>query len=126
MRLLIVDDDQAFLDAARATLNREGLDVVGTATTPAAALGDAEMLRPDCVLVDIVLGETSGFELARQLVAAFPDLRSRIVLISARPQDDFAELIAESPAVGFIAKSKLSASALRELVSGAHPRLNAA
>jgi DNA-binding NarL/FixJ family response regulator len=122
LRLLIVDEDQGFLDAARATLNREGLDVVGTATTAAAALGDAEMLRPDCVLVDIGLGETSGFELARQLVVGFPDLCSRIVLISARAEADFADLIGESPAVGFIAKSKLSAQAVRELVSAAHPR----
>lgn len=126
LRLLIVDDDQAFLDAARATLDRDGLDVVGTATTPAAALADTEMLRPDCVLVSIGLRETSGFELVRQLVAGFPDLCSRIVLISARSEEELAEMIRESPAAGFIAKSKLSARAVRELVSGRSPSANAA
>jgi DNA-binding NarL/FixJ family response regulator len=117
LRVLIVDDSQRFLDAARTTLNRQGLTVVGTATSPAAALGDTEMLRPDAVLVDIGLGEASGFELARQLVHGFPNLRSRVVLISARAEEDFADLITESPAVGFIPKSRLSARSVRELLS---------
>jgi DNA-binding NarL/FixJ family response regulator len=117
LRVLIVDDSQRFLDAARTTLSRQGLRVVGTATSPAAALGDTEMLRPDAVLVDIGLGEASGFELARQLVQGFPDLRSHVVLISARAEEDFADLITESPAVGFIPKSRLSARSVRDLLS---------
>jgi DNA-binding NarL/FixJ family response regulator len=119
LRLLIVDDHQGFLDAACAGLEQEGIDVVGTATSSAVALGDAEMLRPDAVLVDIFLGDESGFALVRQLVDAVPELRSRVVLMSARAEEDFADLIDASPAAGFIPKSRLSGRTVRELL--AHP-----
>jgi hypothetical protein len=41
---------------------------------------------------------------------------TRVVLISAYPERDFADLIAESPAVGFVAKPELSASRIREIL----------
>jgi DNA-binding NarL/FixJ family response regulator len=110
---LIIDDNTRFLDAARSTLERQGIDVLDTATTTAEALRRAEALRPDVVLVDISLGDESGFELARRLV---DDLRTRVVLISTRAEDDYADLIATSPAVGFLPKSQLSGTALRGLL----------
>jgi CheY-like chemotaxis protein len=63
---LIVDDNMRFLDAARSTLERQGIQVIATATTTAEALQRAEALRPDVVLVDISLGDESGFELTRR------------------------------------------------------------
>jgi two-component system, NarL family, nitrate/nitrite response regulator NarL len=117
LRYLIVDDNVRFLEAARASLERQGVEVAGIATTTAEALQRAEALRPDVVLVDISLGDESGFELTRQLVAGFPHLGSRVVLISTRAEEDYADLIAASPAVGFLSKSQLSARTVRELVS---------
>ena len=61
--------------------------------------------NPDFVLVDIALGAESGFELTRRLVAMFPELRSRIVLISTRVKEDFDDLVQTSPAAGFLSKS---------------------
>ncbi|WP_239151449.1 response regulator [Virgisporangium aurantiacum] len=116
-RCLIVDDNERFLAVARASLERDGLQVVGTATTVAEALDKAGTLRPDVVLVDVALGAESGFDLARQLVDRYPGLRAGVVLISTRREDDLAELIAASPAVGFVWKADLSASAVRELVA---------
>jgi DNA-binding NarL/FixJ family response regulator len=118
VRCLIVDDNERFLEAARSSLGRDGIEVVGTATTTATALQQAKQLRPDVVLVDISLGDESGFELTRQLVDVFPDLASRVVLISTREEQDYSDLIAASPAVGFVPKSHLSARAVRELVYG--------
>jgi CheY-like chemotaxis protein len=48
---------------------REGLRVVGVAATSAEALRRAEELRPEVVLVDVMLGGESGFEFARRLAA---------------------------------------------------------
>jgi DNA-binding NarL/FixJ family response regulator len=56
VRCLIVDDNDGFLQAARARLNREGIDVVGVASTSAEAVARVGELRPDVVLVDIRLG----------------------------------------------------------------------
>jgi DNA-binding NarL/FixJ family response regulator len=112
IRCLIVDDSQPFLDAARLLLEREGVDVVGVATTSTEALRLEEELRPDVVLVDIRLGQESGFEAARRL-------SSTVILISTHSQNEYADEIAASPAVGFIPKTQLSASTVLRL-AGAH------
>jgi DNA-binding NarL/FixJ family response regulator len=117
IRCLIVDDNERFLEVARSSLSRDSIDVVGTATTSAEAMRKAAELRPNVVLVDIGLGEESGFDLARRLAEGFPDLYSGIVLISTRSEEDYTDLIASSPAVGFLSKSRLSATAVRALVS---------
>jgi DNA-binding NarL/FixJ family response regulator len=116
--VLIVDDNGSFLDAARVLLEREGLSVVGLASTGAEALRQAEALSPDVLLVDITLGRESGFELTRRL---FEDGRcegSAVILISTHSEADFADLIAESQAAGFVPKSELSAGAIRRILDG--------
>ncbi|MFD1534405.1 response regulator [Pseudonocardia aurantiaca] len=117
-RCLIVDDNQRFLDVACWCLEREGIEVLATATTIAEAMQKAAEHNPDFVLVDIALGAESGFELTRRLVAMFPELRSRIVLISTRVKEDFDDLVQTSPAAGFLSKSMLSAAGIHELLSG--------
>jgi CheY-like chemotaxis protein len=116
LRCLIVDDSLRFLQAARGLLEREGVSVVGVAVSGAEALRQARTLRPDVLLLDIDLGGESGFELAQRL-AREPGLGGpRVILISTHAEQDFAELIAASPAVGFLSKSELSASAIGELL----------
>ena len=117
MRCLIVDDNARFLAAATARLEQTGLEVVGTAMTSREAIDKVELLRPEVVLVDISLGSESGFDLADQL-AALPD-PPVIVLISTRAEADYAPLIAASPAVGFIPKSRLSVEAVLALAASA-------
>jgi DNA-binding NarL/FixJ family response regulator len=117
LRCLIVDDNERFLEVAHSSLEREGIEVVGTAATTAEALVRVEQLRPNVALVDIALGSESGFDLTRRLVDDYPDLRSRVVLISTRSEEDYGDLIAASPAIGFLSKSRLSANAVRELLS---------
>jgi DNA-binding NarL/FixJ family response regulator len=117
LRCIIVDDNERFLEAARASLGDRDLTIVGTANTGEEALRRVGELRPDVVLVDIGLGEESGFDVARALVERYPDLESKVILISTRTEDDYADMIDGSPAVGFITKAKLSAGTIRSLVS---------
>jgi DNA-binding NarL/FixJ family response regulator len=118
--VLIVDDSQPFLDAARDLLERQGLRIVGLASTSAEAMRRSAELHPDVVLIDIMLADESGFELARQLSA--PDKgAAALILISTHARADFADLIAESPAAGFLPKSELSADAIRRIASGNGP-----
>jgi len=116
-RVLIVDDHELFVHAARVLLEREGLHVVGVASTSAEALRLEEDDRPDVVLVDIMLGEESGFELARHLDANGRG-RSAVILVSTHLEEDFADLIAASPAAGFLPKPALSAVAIRRILDG--------
>src|SRR5262245_29105835 len=114
LRLLIVDDNDHFLAAARGLLEREGLDVVALASTSAEAVRSARQVRPDVTLVDIDLGDESGFDLVRQLTGSADS--GRVVLISAYPESDLRDLIDASPAVGFLSKSRLSARAIHDLL----------
>ena len=114
LRCLIVDDNGGFRDAARVLLEREQIEVVGVAANAAEARSRVAQLHPEVVLVDIALGAESGFELARALAR---DGGPKLILISTLPELDLVELIAASPAMGFIAKSELSARAIRDLVA---------
>ena len=114
LRCLIVDDNAYFLEAAADLLKREGLTVVGVASDTADALRLTRELRPDVVLVDIMLGRESGIDLARRLAAANSG-GPVIILISTHAEADFADLIQEAPVAGFVPKSELSASAIRRL-----------
>jgi DNA-binding NarL/FixJ family response regulator len=75
-------------------------------------------LRPDVVLVDIMLAGESGFELARRLDEDARGGAAAVILVSTHAEADFADLIAESPALGFLPKSALSADAIRRMVNG--------
>jgi DNA-binding NarL/FixJ family response regulator len=117
VRCLLVDDNDAFLEAASVLLQRQGMTVAGVASTSAEALGLARVLRPDIILVDIGLGDESGFDLARLL--ARDDLGAGVILISTGAEADYADLIAESPAAGFLAKSELSAGGISRILGHA-------
>ena len=121
IRCLIVDDNPSFLVAARVLLERQGLTIAGVASTGAEALQQAETLRPNVVLVDISLGEESGLDLARRLIADDPDDGAAVILISTRVEEDVADLIAGSPAAGFLTKSELSAPAVLRILDGSVP-----
>ena len=116
LRCLIVDDSPAFLEAARVLLERQGVAVVGLVSTGAEAVEQAVNLRPDVTLVDIDLGGESGFDLARRLHAEADSAASTVILISSHAEEDFTELIAASPARGFLSKVALSARAIRDLL----------
>jgi CheY-like chemotaxis protein len=115
--VLVVDDNESFLEASCALLSREGLEVVGVASTSEQALTRVEGRRPDVVLVDVNLAAESGFDLAHRLVEAEPSRASAVILMSTHAAADLADLIAESPAIGFLTKSELSADAIRRLLS---------
>jgi CheY-like chemotaxis protein len=116
IRCLLVDDSDAFLKAASDLLQREGVTVLGAAANSAEALRQARALRPDVILVDIGLGRESGFDLARLLAQDAQAGRAEVILISARAEADYAELIAESPAAGFLVKPELSAQAISRIL----------
>jgi DNA-binding NarL/FixJ family response regulator len=113
LRCVIVDDNPDVLRAATDVLEREGLAVVGVATTSEQALSLMRDLGPDLMLVDIDLGPESGFDLARRLGQTSDSIGSRTILISTHDEADYADLIAASPAIGFLSKADLSAAAIR-------------
>jgi CheY-like chemotaxis protein len=116
LRLLIVDDNVHFLRAARALLEREGLDIAAVASTADDAVRRSAEVVPDAVLVDVDLGDESGFDVAQRL-AEVTD--APVILVSAYPEQDFAELVSGSTAIGFLSKSRLCARDILEMLDGA-------
>jgi DNA-binding NarL/FixJ family response regulator len=116
MRCLIVDDSPQFVDAARNLLEGRGFKVVGVAATGSQALRCFEELRPDVTLVDVNLGTESGFDVVEQLQLAGGTASSPMILTSTYAAEDFADMIAASHAIGFLAKSTLSPDAIHCLL----------
>ena len=77
-------------------------------------------LQPDVLLIDISLGSESGLDVARRF--AENGYRATVILISTQDEADYADLIAQTPAAGFVSKSELSAAAIRRLVNATRER----
>jgi CheY-like chemotaxis protein len=118
MRCVIVDDNHEFLQTAAGLLERGGMTVVGVASNADDAVRSAARLRPDVILVDVNLGQEDGFELAERLHREGGHDGPAVVLTSTHAPADFAELIENSPAAGFVQKAALSVPAIRDLVHG--------
>jgi DNA-binding NarL/FixJ family response regulator len=112
--VLIVDDHPGYRAIARAVLADGGYTVVGEAADAQAAVAAAQRVRPDCVLLDVQLGDADGFAVAQTLAGDGDG--PAVVLTSGRDRRDLEPLIRASAARGFIAKEKLSPAALGEFL----------
>ena len=113
-KVLIVDDHASFRRLASRVLARAGFDVVGQAVDAATALREVEVLEPDVVLLDVMLPDRSGLEVAREL--ALIPRPPRVVLTSSRSRSDFGGAFEGIGGCEFIAKHQLSGPALRALL----------
>jgi len=115
LRVLIVDDHASFRRLARLLLIASGFEVVGEAPDGRSALAEAERLRPDAVLLDVMLPDRCGAEVARDL-AVLP-APPRVVMTSSRSESDFGQLFEWPAGSTFIAKHELSGAALAGLLA---------
>jgi DNA-binding NarL/FixJ family response regulator len=114
--VLIVDDHASFRHFATKLLRAGGFDVVGEAEDGASALAAARRLRPDLVLLDVLLPDMSGFAVAEALAATSG--APQVVLVSSRSASELGASLEESPARGFVTKGELTAAAVAALVQG--------
>ena len=89
---------------------------MGVASSIAEALRQARALRPDLFLVDIGLGDESGFDLARLLAQDGQGGDADVILISTGAEADYREMIDDSPAAGFLPKSELSVRGISRIL----------
>ena len=115
LRCVIVDDNPMFIEVAARLLERGGISIIGVASTIAEAVQRVESMRPDVALVDVDLGGESGFDLAEELHRPNSHAPPKVILTSAHSEQDFADMIAASPAVGFLPKADLSPDAIHDL-----------
>lgn len=113
--VLIVDDHPTFRRLARRVLEQAGFEVVGEAGDAAGALAKTRELVPQSVLLDVLLPDASGLEVAAEL--AEQDDAPAVVLTSSRSEHDLGVALRETPARGFIPKGSFNGAAFAELVA---------
>lgn len=116
LSVLIVDDHAGFRATARAMLRTEGFAVIGEASDGASAETAALSMRPDVVLLDLMLPDQTGFDVVERLAALQP--MPAVVLISSREAADYGSRVKDSSARGFLSKADLSGERLRALLAG--------
>jgi DNA-binding NarL/FixJ family response regulator len=112
--VLIVDDHAGFRSFAHRLLEAAGFRVIGEAEDGASGVAAVRGLRPDVVLLDVLLPDTTGFAVAREL--ATDSDRPLVVLTSSRSADDLGALVRTDHAKGFISKRDLTVASLAALV----------
>jgi DNA-binding NarL/FixJ family response regulator len=105
IRVLLVEDDQLFLEALATLLEAdERIRVVGTARDGRAGVDQALRLRPDIVTMDIEMPVLDGVEATREIIAA--QLPTKVVLVSASRDAERAELARRLGASAYVTKSR--------------------
>ena len=104
MRILLVDDDERFLDALEALLETlPGIEVAGRATNGLEAIDKAAIVRPDVVLIDLDMPRLNGVEATRRIKAVAP--ATTIVVLSGSDVVAHSSEAIDAGAVAYIRKS---------------------
>ena len=111
-RVLVVDDDTLYAEAATATLVEDGeIEVVGRAADGREALELALALRPDVVVMDINMPVMDGLEATRSLHRLLPS--TKVVVVTSSPSASNRWSARGAGAYAFLAK-ELGTDALVE------------
>lgn len=110
-KVYLVDDHAMLREGLAAVLGAAGHEVVGEAADPTAALAAIQRLQPDVVLLDLHLGEYTGFTLLQELQRRGVAVRTLVLTMSSQPRH-VAEAL-RLGAVGYVLKGAASAELLR-------------
>ena len=113
-RLLCVDDSPEMLDALVEMLRAEFI-LVGALTSASSAMAEAANLNPDIILLDVDLGDASGFVVAEYLRNS--GCLAKVVFLSVHESKEFVEAAKDVGAAGYVFKSQMDRDLMRMLHS---------
>ena len=114
VRVLIVDDQRPFRDAARSVIDRlAGFEIVAEAISGEQAVATMSSIEADLVLMDIHLGGIDGIEATRRIVQDHPQVK--VVLLSTYELHDVPPDARTSGAVAYVNKDEFGGRAIRKL-----------
>jgi CheY-like chemotaxis protein len=120
-RVLVVEDDDSFAEALTELLEADGrLEVVGRARDGREGVELAEALRPDVVLMDIVLPVMDGVEATREIRRRQPTIV--VVAITGSEYEERALEVRDAGAVDFVRKGRLEPDLVEIVVAAAQHR----
>ena len=105
LRVLLVDDDPVFRELLAFVLRADvGAEIVGSAADGAKGVQLADELRPDVVVMDLLMPRMDGFEATKRIAATVPDARVLVVSSSTDPKD--VERAGKAGAAGYLPKDR--------------------
>jgi DNA-binding NarL/FixJ family response regulator len=114
IRVVVVDDHELLRAGTRQILeDAAGFTVVGEAADGDTALNAVAELRPDVVLVDIRLPTTNGIDLARQIIADYPD--TTVLILSAYDDEHYVRAALAAGVAGYLLKTTPSDELVRSI-----------
>ena len=121
-RILLVDDHEIMRDGLCEVLEGEDdFDVVGQAGEGAAAVRKAQQLRPDVVIMDIMMPLKDGIDACREITEILPD--TKVMILTAAAEDDAVLEAVAAGATGYLqkysGKERLIAT-VRDVATGEH------
>jgi DNA-binding NarL/FixJ family response regulator len=114
IRVLIVDDHSVVREGLRAFLElQDGIEVAGEAADGAEAIEQARRLRPDVVLMDLVMPRVDGVEAMRGLRGLSPE--TRVIVLTSFLEDDRLLPAIQAGAAGYLLKNVAPAELARAI-----------
>ncbi len=101
--VLLVDDHEMMRDGLREALERSELfQVVGEAGDGAAAVAAAQRLRPDVIIMDVIMPVQDGIDACREIMEILPD--TKVLVLTASMEEDAVVEAAAAGASGYLQK----------------------
>ena len=120
--IVLVDDHQIVRQGLRALLEAElDFSVVGEASDGLEALQLVERLKPDVLVLDLVIPDLNGLEVTRRVSQRFP--QTRVVILSMRASEAYVLEALKNGAAAYVLKASSAADlvrAVREVAAGRH------
>ena len=103
IRILIVDDHAIVREGQRALIDTEpGMEVVGEAADGDEAVESARSLKPDVILLDLILPRKEGIEVIGEIKADNP--QARILVLTSFSEDEKVYAAIKAGAIGYLLK----------------------
>ena len=120
IKVMIVDDHEIMRDGLREVLERSGdFEVVGQAGDCAAAVRVAQSLKPDVIIMDVIMPLKNGIEACREITEMLPD--TRVLILTASTEEHAVIEAVAAGATGYLqkysGKDKLLVT-IRDVVDG--------
>ena len=102
-RVMLVDDHEIMRDGLREVLERSGgFEVVGQAGDGEAAVRVAQNLKPDVIIMDVMMPLKNGIEACREITEMLPE--TRVLILTASSEEDAVMEAVAAGATGFLQK----------------------
>ena len=102
-KVMLVDDHEIMRDGLREVLERSGgFEVVGQAGDGAAAVRAAQSLRPDVIIMDVMMPLKNGIDACREITEMLPG--TRVLILTASSEEDAVMEAVAAGANGYLQK----------------------